>query len=100
VPSRVVIQCGDSLQELVLSNRVRLVWFPGHCGVHGNEEADALAIVDQVLLLWGRSLIFRWHLRVSDGRIGSGFLNHSLSSVENVAETAQSRLEEILTEAA
>jgi ribonuclease HI len=38
VSSRVVLQC---LTEL--SNRVRLVWIPGHCGIHGNEEADALA---------------------------------------------------------
>jgi hypothetical protein len=34
VPSRVVLQCGDSLQELALSNRIRLVWVPGHCGIH------------------------------------------------------------------
>jgi hypothetical protein len=40
--SRVVLQCRDSLQELPLSNRVRLVWVPGHCGIHGN-ETDALA---------------------------------------------------------
>jgi hypothetical protein len=25
------------------SNRVRLVWVPGNCGIHGNEETDALA---------------------------------------------------------
>jgi hypothetical protein len=42
VSPRVVLQCRDSLQELPLSNRVRLVWVPGHCGVHGN-ETDALA---------------------------------------------------------
>jgi ribonuclease HI len=41
--SRVVLQCGDSFKELALSNRVRLVWVPGRCGIHGNEEADALA---------------------------------------------------------
>jgi hypothetical protein len=35
--------CGDSLQELAFSNRVRLVWVPGHCGIHINEETDALA---------------------------------------------------------
>jgi ribonuclease HI len=42
VSSRVVLHCGDSLQELALSNIVRLVWVPAHCGIHGNEEADAL----------------------------------------------------------
>jgi hypothetical protein len=40
------LQCGGSLQELVLSNRVRLVWVPGHCGIHENEEADAFAIAE------------------------------------------------------
>jgi hypothetical protein len=40
VSSRVVHQCGDSLQELASSNRVRLVWVPGNCGIH--EEANAL----------------------------------------------------------
>jgi hypothetical protein len=35
--------CGDSLQELALCNRVRLVRFPGHCGIHGNEDADVFA---------------------------------------------------------
>jgi hypothetical protein len=34
VSSRVVLQCRDSLQELALFNRVRLVWVPGHCGIH------------------------------------------------------------------
>jgi hypothetical protein len=32
---------------------------------------------DQVLLLRGRSLVFRWHLRVSNGGSGSGYLNHT-----------------------
>jgi ribonuclease HI len=44
VSFRVVLQCRNSLQKL--SNRVRLVWVPGHCGIHGNEEADALAKVE------------------------------------------------------
>jgi hypothetical protein len=39
--SRVVLQCGDSLQKLALSNRVRLVWVQRHCGIYGNREADA-----------------------------------------------------------
>jgi hypothetical protein len=43
VSSRVVLQCGYSLQELALSSRVQLVWVPGNCGIHGNEKADALA---------------------------------------------------------
>jgi hypothetical protein len=47
------IKCRDSLQELTLSNRFRLMWVPGHCGIHGNEEADALAGANQYLLLWG-----------------------------------------------
>jgi hypothetical protein len=46
---------------------------------------------DQVLFLWGRSLVFRWRLME---------LGDCLSSVKNVAEKAQSRLDEILTEAA
>jgi hypothetical protein len=43
VSSRVVLQCGDSLQKLALSNRIRLVWVPGYCGIHGNKEAAAFA---------------------------------------------------------
>jgi hypothetical protein len=41
VSSRIVLQCGNSLQELALSNRVWLVWVPGHSGIHRNEKADA-----------------------------------------------------------
>ncbi|KAJ8915686.1 hypothetical protein NQ315_000620 [Exocentrus adspersus] len=38
-----VLECTNSLAELGQSNKIRLVWVPGHCGVTGNEEADALA---------------------------------------------------------
>jgi hypothetical protein len=41
VSSGVALQCRDSLKELALSNR--LVWVPGHCGIHGNEDAPARA---------------------------------------------------------
>jgi hypothetical protein len=47
--SRIVLQCGDSLQELALSTRVRLVWVPGHCGIH--EEDGGLAIAGPCLQL-------------------------------------------------
>jgi hypothetical protein len=40
--SRVVLQFRDSLRELALSNRVRLVWVPGNCGIQCKEETDAL----------------------------------------------------------
>jgi RNase H len=62
---RVELQCSDSLQRLALSKRVRLVWVPGHCGIHGNEEADALAGMRPISVFEGRSLVFLWHPRVS-----------------------------------
>jgi ribonuclease HI len=62
VSSRVVLQCGYPLQELALSNRVRLVWVLGHCGIHGNEEADALARTGQVLLCGAGALPSECHL--------------------------------------
>jgi hypothetical protein len=77
VSSRTVLQCGDSLQELVLSYRVRLLWVPGHCGIHGEEEADGLASMGSNSLLWGWSLVFRWHFRVSSGGSENGYLNHT-----------------------
>jgi hypothetical protein len=63
---------------------------------------------DQVLPMWGRSRVFGWHLRVTGGGSGSGYLitlhlmelGDCLLSVENVTEKAQSRLDQILTEAA
>jgi ribonuclease HI len=62
VSSRILLQCRDYLQELAFSDRVRLVWVPGHCGIHENEEADALAAAGSSSAFVGRSLVFRWHL--------------------------------------
>jgi hypothetical protein len=58
---------------------------------------------DQVLLLWGPKPCFPLVPSDVSGGSGSGYLNHAtprdcLSSVENMAERAQSRLDEILTE--
>jgi hypothetical protein len=55
---------------------------------------------DQVMLLWGRNLVFFWHLRASSGGSGSGCLNHTthngpwrlLVVSRDVAEKAKSRL--------
>jgi hypothetical protein len=61
----------------------------------------------KVLLLWGRSLVFGFHLLVSRGGSGGGYFNHTaphgawrLLAVKNVAIKAQFRLDEILTDAA
>jgi hypothetical protein len=72
VSSKVVLQCRDSLQELALSNRVILVWVPGHCGIYGMRRPTHLQEREQVLILWDRSLVFRWHLQVSRRGSGSG----------------------------
>jgi hypothetical protein len=72
VSSRFVLQCGDSLQELALSNRVRLVWVSGQYGINGNEEADTLAIVGS-----SSAFVELWHLRVSSGGSESGYLYHT-----------------------
>jgi hypothetical protein len=87
---------GDSLQELALSKRVVSM---------GIRRSTHLQERDQVLLMWGRSLVFRWHLRVSAEGVGvvtqiTLRIRDCLSTVENMAEKAQSRLDEILTEAA
>jgi hypothetical protein len=71
VSSRVVLQCGDSLQELALSNRVRLVWVPGHCGILGMRRPTHLARTGSSAVFVGRSLVFRWHFRLSGGGSGS-----------------------------
>jgi ribonuclease HI len=36
-----------------MSNRIRLVWVPGHCGIHENEEADALAETESSSVVLG-----------------------------------------------
>jgi hypothetical protein len=59
-------------------------------------------------VLWDRSLVFYWYLRVSSGGSRRSYLNQTapleladcLSLIENMAEKAQSRLDAILTEAA
>jgi ribonuclease HI len=43
VSSKLVCQCGNSLQGISIQNRVQLFWVPGHCGIIENEEADVLA---------------------------------------------------------
>jgi hypothetical protein len=73
VSSIVVLQCRDLL---ALSNRVRLVWVPEHCGM-GMRRPTCLQEPNQVLLLWGQRFVFRLHLRVSNGESGSGYLNHT-----------------------
>jgi hypothetical protein len=76
VSSRVVINCGDSLQELALSNCF-----------------DCFVSLDTVV-----SMEMRRSLSSVKRRERDWFLK-SLSSVKNLAEKAQSRLDEILTEA-
>jgi hypothetical protein len=83
------------------------VWVPGHCGIHGNKKADTLAravsssafVGPEPCLPLAPSSVRRRELEL--------FISHCtmelgdcLSSVENVAENAQSSLDEILTEAA
>jgi hypothetical protein len=63
VINRVVSICSDSSPDTLVSMGMRR---PTH-----------LQEPNQVLLLWGRSFVFRWHLRVSSGGSGSGYLNHT-----------------------
>jgi hypothetical protein len=41
--SSLVWECMQVLEKLSKSNRVTLMWVPGHQGIPGNEEADRLA---------------------------------------------------------
>ena len=41
--SRSVSECLDTLTALAKSNKVNLIWVPGHEGIEGNEKADELA---------------------------------------------------------
>jgi hypothetical protein len=81
----------SSLQELALSNRVRLEWVPGHCDIHGNVEDDALARAGSAFVglepclplapLIVRRREWKWLLT-------SNCASCWLSSVENVAKKA------------
>jgi hypothetical protein len=83
------------------------VWVPGHCGIHVNEEADALArarsnsafVGPEPCLPMAPSSVKRREREWLVKSHCASWSLESLSSVENVAEKAQSRLE-ILTEAA
>lgn len=41
--SKLMIECIESLKSLSNSNKVNLLWVPGHSNVEGNEKADNLA---------------------------------------------------------
>lgn len=43
ISSKAVYQCKNLLNQLGNSNKVTLLWVPGHEGVDGNEMADELA---------------------------------------------------------
>jgi hypothetical protein len=74
VSSRVVLQCGDSLRELVLTE---FDWCGSLDTVVSMEmrRSTHLQEQDQALLLWGRSLVFRWYLRVWSEAITGPKLN-------------------------
>jgi hypothetical protein len=82
------------------------VWVPGHCDIHGNEEADALARAASSLVFVGpepclpltpssvRQREREW-FKITLHRMELG---DCLSLFENVAKKAQSMFDEILTE--
>jgi hypothetical protein len=43
ISSKLLYQCGLSMQVFSNNNRMRLFWVLGHCDIKGNEEADRLA---------------------------------------------------------
>ena len=44
IGSRLVEECREKLTKLSYENYVKILWVPGHSGIKGNEEADALAV--------------------------------------------------------
>ena len=54
--SGLVAECLDALSVLAGMNEVNLMWVPGHCSIHCNEEADKLARQASAILLLGPEL--------------------------------------------
>ena len=51
--SKIMIKCLDSLKCLSNSNKVNLIWVPGHSNVEGNERADELARIGSEISFCG-----------------------------------------------
>jgi hypothetical protein len=77
VSFKVVLQCRDSLQELALFNRDRMAWALRHCGIHGNEEATALARAGSSSAFVGPEPCFPLAPSSVRRRKRSGYLNHT-----------------------
>jgi len=89
--SSVVWDCMLTLNRLGESNRITVVWVPGHQGIHGNEVADGLAKLG-TLEIPARQIVGvphrqKTHQRVSEtgtsGFVGPG---SGLSSSQVIAE--------------
>jgi hypothetical protein len=86
----------DFLQGLAFSNKVCLVWITGHCGIYDNEEADILT-PNEIKLYFCRAEVLSFNRDISEVVIQITLrLTWSLeySSIENVAEKVQIRLED------